>query len=130
MAVVEQPIADMTDAELNAAAAIEVMGWWQRQTFPGEDPVFTWALSDNLKDDRPTTWSPSTDIAAAFEVVERILKTLRLDVDIMRGHPRWNEWLVQFSNEPTRDGVTLSARNASLPRAICEAALAAVRANL
>lgn len=103
----------MTDRELDDAFACEVAGW---------DPPHSWRISD---------WSPpcySTDIAATLEAIDRIQQALRLDVSIDRGHPAWDEWCVQLTNEPTRDGVTFTARGASLPRAICEAALAAVRA--
>ena len=132
-------IADMTDAELDVAVAREVMGWTEplhvtadcekrrggrtRYWLIGTPPICTICNGRNLP-------RFSTDIAAAFEVVEA-----------MRGRGYWWEMrcpcqrgddrhIARFEMDADVAGpyTFAAARHASLPRAICKAALEAVRA--
>lgn len=125
-------IADMTDAVLNAAVAVEVMGWELENvpTPPGaEIPRRRWRRpSTDLNDLRPTLlegdWSPATDIDAAFEAVE-LMRERQTDVrdkfiDALCRHAD-----VDFFDPPIQ--AVSAAMFRLTPRAICEAALAAVR---
>ena len=119
--------AKMSDAELNAAVAEKVMGWRQHQ-YMGD----CWA-SDSFENGyrQKHYWSPSTDIAAAMEVVDRVLE---LDFSCFGGmtdfelvmNPYTHEWGAKFSwSDPGQREV---GRNEGRSRAICLAALAAVEA--
>lgn len=114
-------------AELDAAIAAEVMGWERRVT--GRD-VVGWITPDGGWRSKPE-WRPSTDIAAAFDVVERMLAAGRTEV-ILRSPNSRNPrgWRVSIWAPARPHGInepTAAARHDSLPRAICEAALQAAR---
>lgn len=121
----------MTDDELNAAVGTEVMGWTKSshdlaaQLDAGcrRCPSLTFRSATFMS----SRWSPATDIADAFEVVERMRDTHNLDISIDRAFN--TDWRVDFTNEPTSRALAVyaSARAPTLPRAICEAALQAVR---
>ena len=100
---IEKPPAEMTDAELNAAVAQEVIGW--------DDDHIAFTLAHH--------WSPATDIAAAFEVVEE-----------MRGRGWRFTMMGDEGGEPFarfHRGTHIGRSDKMWSRAICEAALAAVR---
>ena len=141
--------------ELDALIAIEVMGWhrmswkdWDARvrpaghgashTAPDERTSLTYAWHDkdnemviNAEDDtdyyNPSeAWSPSTDIAAAWQVVER-MRELGLRVEV-HAHPNG-------TNSALCESVTLVGHQIytgfkavpTASEAICRAALAAVR---
>ena len=132
-------VGSMTSAKLDAAVAVECMGWTLEEVPapPGaEMPRRRWVRpSKGPNDLRPALlegdWSPSTDIAAAFEVVER----MRMDTSIFGRFCRallndFSEAGIDIHEDPTHDalgGVWWLMMNIT-PRAICEAALQAVRA--
>ena len=111
----------MTDAELNAAVAREVMGWRKR-----EDCDY-WDLGPQRVDRFGPTFTPSTSIADAFEVVERMEQrgwdhahsSMGVDRD-----PGVIEWQF-FQLRPNAEFFGLGQPG----RAICEAALEAVRSD-
>ena len=109
----------MSSEELDRAIATEVMGWQDHPSFafaldvPGSDePAYRYKES----------WSPSTDISHAWEVVEK-MRERRWQFN---RHPESDQWQAIVNCRALRD--TKSACVETLPRAICLAALAAVRA--
>jgi len=116
---------DLTDDELNAAMATEVMGW-------------TWDWFPGLEEYRPivpghaqicAAWSPATDYGDVFEVVERMQHH---DLWVETHSPseqgaHWCAFVWPLGEHGTDDPVGSASHPDSLPRAICEAALAAVR---
>ena len=122
-----KPPSDMTPAELNAAMAVEVMGW---DGIDNEMPV--WINGRPIRTaGGEWVWSPTTDIAAAMnDVVGEMVKG------------GWHFALFKIPNEPGlaylsrypihERGPTFDAGDAwsdstPLARAICEVALAAKR---
>jgi hypothetical protein len=103
---------------LDARVAVEVMGW---QKSDEEDYERGWPAGLWWDGGKPrSSWSPTTDIAQAWEVVEEMVRKgwwlfLEYDHNIKR-------YLAAFSNgveeTPMEDCTTA-------PLAICEAALAA-----
>ena len=71
-----------------------------------------------------TTWSPSSDLTAAWEVVEAVCAKLKCDFKLHRG--QHVGILARFETSKKTATVTLS-RHHSVPPAICEAAQAAFR---
>jgi|GEM_PF-4482116 len=69
-------------------------------------------------------WSPSSDATAAWEVVEEVCKKLKCDFKLHRSQTMGI--LARFDIGQKTATVTLS-RHSSLPEAICEAAIAALR---
>ena len=104
------PAKPTTDAERNAAVAREVMGVEYDLEYQRAKSGMLWV-----------DWSPSTSIADAFEVVERVPQPATLT-----RHDN-GRWLVEFWPR-TNDENYGGAEADTLPRAICEAALEAVRA--
>lgn len=129
---------DMPDAELDAAVAREVMGWEPGLT--GRN-VAIWVAPDY--DDgfwlSKRGWRPSTDIADAFDVVKRMRANLpeEFDHEPIPCFMRFWHALVALTTARRRalgesDAVRVVCGDAPVlyyltPRAICEAALAAVR---
>ena len=104
-------------AELDALVAEKVMGW--RRVDSHDDPtLYIWRT---LRGDvSPHYWKPSTDMTAAWQVVERIelLKYRTLEYI-----PRDGGWWIDDNHN---HAVQVCAPTA--PLAICRAALATVRA--
>ena len=119
--------ADMTDTELDAAVAVEVMVWEWRQIVGGDSqPQFAW-FNPATTSHTHRNWSPTTDIAAAFEAVERMRELGHMFIG--RHHDtKTQEWRCIFWQEGYGQGTKKVCD--SLPRAICEAALAAVRSSI
>lgn len=110
--------ADMTDAELNEACAVEVMEWtcWDQYQLTTRGEV------QSLRELPPRTWSPATDSGTAIDDVVAEMRRRGFDVDI---YLRAERPLCALRTE-TR---SFAAWANTLARAICEAALAAVRAD-
>lgn len=106
----------MTDDELNASVAIEVMEW-EVGPQPGGSGLRVWPETPRHTGKPLDDWSPATDIADAFEVVDSTDDQWSID-RVLR------KWVVRIG---TADNLRVAAVNDSLPRAICEAALKAVR---
>ena len=112
--------------ELDALVAEKVMGWWQR-THPEGLWVDWHRPSGHYADAVPAF---STDIAAAWEVVEKIHENcgpnrwcFRLeDVGQATNRPIGAYWCATFEKYSTY----YSATELTAPEAICRAALAAV----
>jgi hypothetical protein len=112
----------MTDDELNAAVAVEVMGWTWRPAISYAKPE-GWVDAEMKTWARPESWGPATNIVDAFEMVGRMPGQWSLDRVL-------DTWSVRYKGGggqglPHRPIVAVAG--AFLPRAICEAALAAVR---
>jgi hypothetical protein len=82
------------------------------------------ALAIGKKVPAGSTWSPTSDLAAAWEVVEEVCKKLKCDFKLH--HSQAIGILARFELGKKSASITLS-RHSSLPPAICEAALAAFR---
>jgi hypothetical protein len=114
--------------EIDAQIAEMVMGWtW----CPGEGQSGcddSWMLynSDGEGiDEYPAGWSPSTDIAAAFEVVDKIVGdqyryVFRLEQ--LTGRMAPGRWWAYFD----KDAEQFAGHGETAPLAICKAALAAL----
>lgn len=112
--------------ELDALVAEKVMGWRvvrePQDDGYGGPPLpkpFLWAIGDGTpavfrEGQEPQPWSPSRDIAAAWEVVEKVSGSYFI-LDFDSGY-----WSAEFS--PSGMGM----RGTTAPHAICLAALKAV----
>lgn len=105
-------IEKMDDRELDAAVAEKVMGWPGRTTL-----VLVYRTADDVD-----VWSPSTDIAAALEALNKF-PVWGIDYDSDEGSP-----YVVTIVDPALSKVIGGNTAKSLPRAICTAALLAAEA--
>ncbi len=118
----------MSDRELDVQVATEVMGWVRG------DSIFRgyWAIdhpdgSQELVDERIDEWQPSTDIAAAMQVAEKV--DLFVHYQLCKS---WNgsKWLITKLHKDLDDAeecwldTFVSADTA--PEAICRASLLSV----
>ena len=108
---------------LDSIVAMQVMGW--KQSPAGNYP---WQLAPpEAESMAPVKLCPnySTDIAAAWEVVEKVLEDDSLGLSIydtqLSFHRR--DWIVHFIREK---GMWAGSEAETLPLAICRAALLAV----
>ena len=117
--------------ELDALVAEKVMGW-RKKTFPGGGGGFTAWVDENekvMKLISNSTMSetcyrcdyfrPSTDIAAAWEVVGKFFW-----VQVTANPP--HIWKATVITSPANGSVTATAKGFTAPEAICKAALLAV----
>ena len=103
----------MTDAELNEAVAREVMGWVAEQIVGGDTkPQWRYA---------PRDWNPANSIADAMQVVEAMNQQSML---VAIGQHLESGYGVSFYSEADE---YKGGADGPLSRAICEAALEAVR---
>ena len=104
----------MTDQELNVAMAEKVMGWAREGA---------WWYANKKLEGRPIEhyhdWSPSTDIAAAFKVGEKVGGCWGVQYG-----PARKEWTANFCTMMGAPTFRASAKTVS--RAICLAILEAV----
>ena len=113
--------ANLTDEELDALVATEVMGWEKRAALPEVDinhPLY-WFDADGERQKWVYGWFPSTSIADAWEVVEKF------------GYYESNNCAHQHTwyleQMPVQAGQKFAKASApTAPRAICLAALRAV----
>ena len=110
-------ISEMTDEELNNAVAVEVMGWHEQyeRGYRAE-----WVGEHERDGEDVENWNPSTDIKQAFQVVEKMRSmgwsyVIGDEADI---------YYCKFINLY----ITCSDEADTQQRAICHAALDAVRA--
>lgn len=121
---------ELTDRELDAQIAEKVMGWRKKI---GDDPVFQgvelWSEDESIGSARPCVyWHPTESISDAMEVIEKMSTTTK------------EYWTLEVFSTGTRavfdyeGGRDLSwtpgehvGEAESLPRAICLAALAALK---
>jgi hypothetical protein len=111
--------------ELDAEVATKVMGWFADGQY--------WSEPDGTLTKDTLIWSPSTDIAAAWLVVERF-RSDRWVVTLTAYHDGCSHWVAGKSHCEIRDYA--ERRDGSkwrheytadtMPMAICRAALAAV----
>jgi len=104
--------------EMNDAVAHRVMGWEFHANAGWYTPGM-WEFNPARRA-APCDWSPSTDIAAAWEVVEK-LDDGNLIFSLLRYGAGWR---VGFMDDGNMRG---SASGDTAPLAICRAALKAVR---
>jgi len=117
----------VTDDELNAAVAVEVMGWTWHE--PGEAyNILLGGWYEGLAHRRRQGWSPATDYNDVFEVVER-MRDKRHWLEILSPTERDVHWCVFVRPFGTyhRDDISAISGGDSLPRAICEAVIEAKR---
>ncbi len=115
---------DMTDRELDVAVAVEVMGWKRGEPWGnGNGP---WIINGKVDDFVSWNTTPrySTDIAAAWEVLAKFPSVeQRIEcVLIWRDDERQAGWYCRIGEHHNAPAYAATA-----PRAICLAALAAVR---
>lgn len=98
--------------ELDALVAEKVMGWQVGSS------IYPWLVVDGKVTQRLAEWSPSTDIAAAWEVLTS---------------PKFCCWVMKSDHESglitaqvEHDGNRRIAQSETAPHAICLAALRAV----
>lgn len=122
--------------DLDALIAEKVMGWqvfkrkWSENAIDKPELRSTWAIlpdgsekflfhAPNIYSGREP-WSPSTDIAAAFTVVERFTGKgvpFGISYDVNYGYDKRTGWSISI------DGVSVVTFYESLPLGICLAAL-------
>lgn len=113
----------MTNVELDAAIAEKVMGWRQHphmaDCWIGEDMVKRHPMVQPYR--QKHYFTPSTDIATAWEVVEKMQTH---DTVISRsGQPDAPTWHVRFGACDAHRQIW--GVGATMPEAVCRAALAA-----
>jgi len=117
----------MTDRELDALVAEKVMGWKLKHV---NDPVMAvifanWVDENDVGIITPDEWKPSTDISAAWQVVEKMHALL---------FSRRREFLRYLQEAVTSDEMVTKGQYIAwpdvfwfiTPRAICLAALKAM----
>lgn len=112
----------MTDQELDDATARRVMGWkWCEKLlcWHPDDPSATLAQSRSRRE-----WRPSTDISAAWSVVEKMGETLSVQIDNVGWGIKPYRALIGWGDDP----VCVTAEAETAPRAIVIAALRALDA--
>ncbi|HAC16942.1 MAG TPA: hypothetical protein DCE78_13505 [Bacteroidetes bacterium] len=114
-------IKDLTDDELNEAAAIEVMGWHKSMGF------FWKNIGTDGTDELINNWNPTSDLNQAFEAVKKLQTKNERIYHFACGTYHDGEVFVEIENITTDDLIGHSD-NDNIARAICEAALMAVRA--
>lgn len=114
----------MTNKELNAAVAEKVIGWkvCKDPNCPAGCDKDVSVTEDGIIEVAGKVWSPSTDISAAWEVVEK-MRASRYEIvlDDLGGDSQWRcRW--------DRDdcGCVGTAEHPSAPMAICLSALKAL----
>jgi len=101
--------------ELDRLIAERVMGWKNHEDFNFGPGGQIW------RDKR--VWSPSTDIATAWEVIET-LREKKFVIDILGS---LEDFIVKIWNENESEGLSIAKASAEqAPLAICRAALLAV----
>ncbi len=117
----------MTNEQLDALVAEKVMGWtFYRQRLHPNHTFLTQTWRTEHGSIMPSMWTPTTEIAQAWEVVERMVK-LGWNVRIMNYGiapelPDCEPWRCDF----IRVGALSIKAASALPLAICLAALKAV----
>lgn len=131
--------------EMDARIATEVMGW-TRRVRKGARPLSAtddWKPPEgDLEIDFYWLWAPpglspethwralpkySSDIAAAFQVVERV-KELGFEVFEVHNHCPDAPWCALFCSEKINEANLYEGQGDTAPEAICRAALCALRA--
>jgi len=118
--------------ELDALVAERVMGLDPCKC-DRKSPA-SWGYKTCSTCDRPRAQSYSTDIAAAWQVVEKLSERFMLSLDELHpkakdGSERHGRWTARFMDtDPSRGGSWLSGECSTAPLAICRAALRAVGA--
>jgi hypothetical protein len=135
----EEALALPAGAELDALVAEQVMGWplWRPESRGGA-VLESWGFDahgrvQKVVERRETTagregwwtcpelWSPSTDIAAAWEVVTDVSRTLK--VEVYRDGHTTTFWMCSIEHDDNSEAGYAVAETA--PLAICRAALKA-----
>lgn len=128
MATSTQLAPELTGRDLDAAVAERVMGWHREVV---SDPRFDMSSFENWIDGNgvgivtPREWNPSTEIAAAMQIVQKFkMRNIFLQLSNFS-----DCWTASFATETEggRNNKMLSCENgASAAESICRAALNAV----
>jgi len=114
-------ISEMTNEELNNAVAVEVMGW-KKYIPPGDEKFAKYVLNDNLELAHYCfSWKPAENNDAAWQVMEKMLKLGWSYVIGDESGIRYCKFINLY--------ITCSTESDTQQRAICEAALNAIREN-
>jgi len=114
--------------ELDRLIAERVMGWKEGKDFGvGESGIARYIREGPkyFERTRIEAWSPSTDIAAAWEVIADLLTRYNVSVYSARYPIRWFVQIVALKDWETKALV----QDENLPLAICRAALAVMEVN-
>lgn len=122
-------------AEMDLLVAQKVMGWDPENEGNNSDlnPYFfdngKWWAGTTAREEHAVYWSPSTNIAHAWEVVERLRPLGEPCVYILAPEDRevFGTWGAMVSDEVTADAIGGIGYGATAPLAICRAALYALQ---
>ena len=117
-------IREITNPEVDTACAVEVMGW-KSCIHPMQDrndkTEHGWQTGKETK--RKKNWIPTKNLEQAFMVVDRMIEIGWFEVHL---NNFMGEWQLDIEHSDGRKLYHLGECE-SVPRAICEAALMAVR---
>lgn len=113
----------MTDNELSALVAEKVMGWEL-----SDRGFYVKGINKPESYDTPNNWKPASDIAPAWQVMEK-LTSLGFLVTIISPPPGYQTWDVR-GWKPEINSDRFIAHSDTAPRAICLAALEAIKVNV
>lgn len=113
-------------AEMDALVAERVMGWWRKYYPPAAEDAWFDANGFRMK---RGAWCPSEDIAAAWQVVEKMVAD-RHTQDFHFGYKMCAgcEWQFCFADKVAGVFSDCAGRAETMPLAVCRAALKAVAA--
>ncbi|XEC97024.1 hypothetical protein AB6A23_11065 [Paenibacillus tarimensis] len=108
--------------ELDALIAEKVMGW-EKRYLPMTDKEYWFNPNSEDPVSMPwlDEWNPSTDIAAAFEVMEE-LQSSHLYIDVRTCADFYEVWITRWDTKKQTETIAYP----KLPEAICKAALIAI----
>ncbi len=114
--------------ELNTLIAEKVMGWTlTEEKGPNSYDYFCWKSADGKVGHSNNMFMPSTNIADAWKVVEKLRdKSLQFELRVSPG-TLWIVWVARLSMIPFQEDELLAeAKGDTAPYAICLAALKAI----
>lgn len=124
MSMTRDDVMRLSGRELDAAVAEHVMGWKRGDPKYGDMPWYPPGIGRYLGGGRLNLPKFSTDIAAAWEVVERLaefeINDIEVTVEIRNVAEGWACWIHSGCEE------IAEAREETAPLAICRAALLAM----
>jgi hypothetical protein len=114
---------DYTNGLLDELTATKVMGWHKADAFnEASAPFLVWRDKAEMFEHTENEWNPSVNIEQAMQVLEKMIADGYKETAMVYER---EGWIVEFYKEDVFDDVGNDARDKSLPRAICLAALKA-----